>query len=309
MAFCYSPSSVASSLLLLLLLLCVIMFQSASAFSSSSSSSSLCLPEPPSFRYNLQSQCPISIPSNPPLQVDGNYVEGVLSGRKRIQYISILFYASWCPFSRKMLPKFEILSSMFPQVEHLILEQSSALPSLFSKYGIHSLPAILLVNQTSRLRYHGPNNLLSLSEFYERNTGFAPSIVVVDSSSILSDENATRNLFGLSLKETWRREPFFLLSVLFLCLRLLLFIFPKIISRLRAFWDSCIPHLNMQIFGETSQAMGRVLQVIDIRRIWTKLRLCKTRNFHERARSCRVWASSLASVSLGESSSARSSTQ
>ena len=34
-----------------------------------SSSSSLCLPEPPSFRYNLESQYPILIPSNPPLQV------------------------------------------------------------------------------------------------------------------------------------------------------------------------------------------------------------------------------------------------
>ncbi|KAH1118664.1 hypothetical protein GYH30_047439 [Glycine max] len=32
-----------------------------------SSSSSLCLLEPPSFRYNLQSQCSILIPSNPPL--------------------------------------------------------------------------------------------------------------------------------------------------------------------------------------------------------------------------------------------------
>jgi len=43
--------------------------------------------------------------------------------------------------------------------------------SFFSKYGIHSLPAILLVNQTSRFKYHGPNNLLSLLEFYKRKTG------------------------------------------------------------------------------------------------------------------------------------------
>ncbi|RZB91077.1 hypothetical protein D0Y65_023464 [Glycine soja] len=50
--------------LLLLLLLCVIMVQSMFA----SSSSSLCLPEPPSFHYSLQSQSPILIPSNPPLQ-------------------------------------------------------------------------------------------------------------------------------------------------------------------------------------------------------------------------------------------------
>ncbi|XP_027359129.1 5'-adenylylsulfate reductase-like 5 isoform X2 [Abrus precatorius] len=298
-----SPPSMAASFLLLL---SVILLQSASGSSLS------CLPHPPSFLFNLQSQCPISIPSNPPLQVDGNFIEGVLSGRKRIEYISILFYASWCPFSHKMLPKFEVLSSMFPQVEHLVLEQSSALPSLYSKYGIHSLPTILLVNQTSRLRYHGPNNLLSLSEFFEKNTGFEVSsnIAVGQLSSLMSDENSISNpLMALSLKETMNREPYLLLSVLFLCLRLLLFVFPKILSRIRAFWVSCIPQLNMQIFGETSQVMGRVLQVIDVRRIWTKLRLCKTRNFHERARSARVWASSLASVSLGESSSARSSTQ
>ncbi|KAG4379184.1 hypothetical protein GLYMA_17G196166v4 [Glycine max] len=49
---------------LLLLLLCVEMVQSTFA----SSSSSLCLPEPPLFRYNLQSKCPILIPSNPFLQ-------------------------------------------------------------------------------------------------------------------------------------------------------------------------------------------------------------------------------------------------
>jgi thiol-disulfide isomerase/thioredoxin len=240
--------------------------------------------------------------------VDGNFIEEVLSGRKKTESVSILFYASRCPFSRRMLPKFEALSSMFPQIEHLVIEQSSALPSLYSKYGIHSLPSILLVNQTSRLRYRGPNDFLSLLEFYERNTRFEASsnVAIAQPSSMMSDEDSNlESLMGLSLKETLKREPYLVFSVMFICLRLLLFVFPKIILRLRAFWVSCIPHLNMQIFGETSQVMGRVLQVIDVRRIWTKLGLCKTRIFHERARSARVWASSLASVSLGESSSAR----
>lgn len=52
----------------------------------------------------------------------------------------------------------------------LLMSTFFMLCSLYSKYGIHSLPAILLVNQTSRLRYRGLNNLLSLLEFYERNT-------------------------------------------------------------------------------------------------------------------------------------------
>ncbi|CAL0317136.1 unnamed protein product [Lupinus luteus] len=301
----FSSSMVSLFILLILSLLQLPSF-------SYGSSSPLCLLEPSSFLYNLQSQCPFLIQSNPPLKVDGNFIEGVLSGRKRIGYISILFYASWCPFSRRMLPEFETLSSMFPRVEHLTLEQSSALPSLYSKYGIHSLPAILLVNRTSRARYHGPNNLLSLVEFYQRNTGLevSGSIDVGQLSNMASDDNsAMKSLMGLSRKEISIREPYLVFSVLFLCLKTLLFVFPKIVSCLRAFWVSYIPHLNMQIFGETSQVIGRMLHVIDIRRIWTKLRLCKTRSFHERARSVRVWASSLASVSLGESSSARSSSQ
>ncbi|KAK7267056.1 hypothetical protein RIF29_19720 [Crotalaria pallida] len=299
----FTSPLMAPSLLLLLLSLLQL---------ASSSSSPLCLPQPPSFLYNLQSQCPFLIQSNPPFQVDGNFIEGVLSGRKRNGYISILYYASWCPFSCSMLPEFETLGSMFPQVEHLAMEQSSALPSLYSKYGIHSLPAILLVNQTSRVRYNGPKNLLSLIEFYERNTGFEASggITVGQLSNLASDDNSTmESLMGMSLKEISSREPYLVFSALFLCLRMLLFVLPNILLRLRAFRVSYIPHLNMQIFGETSQVMGRVLHAIDVRRIWTKLRLCKTRNFHERARHARVWASSLASVSLGESSSARSSSQ
>ncbi|CAI8595152.1 unnamed protein product [Vicia faba] len=290
-----------------------LLFLSITAFSilqSASASSSACIPTPPSFLYHLQSQCPIYIQSNPPLQVDGNFIEEVLSGKKKTESVSILFYASGCPFSRRMLHKFETLSSMFLQIDHFVLERSSALPSLYSKYGIHSLPSILLVNQTSKLRYRGPNDFLSLLEFYERNTRFEASSnnAIGEPSSMMmtGDENLSlKSLMGLSLKEASVREPYLVFSLMFICLRILLIVFPKILLRLRAFWVSCIPNLNMQIFGETSQVIGRVLQVIDVRRIWTKLGLCKTRIFHERARSARVLASSLASVSLGESSSAR----
>ncbi|TKY62901.1 5'-adenylylsulfate reductase 5 [Spatholobus suberectus] len=283
----------------LLLIFITCFFFLPSSYSSSS-------PPSASFLYELQSQCFLPFSPDPPLQVDGNFIEGVLCGRKMVGYVSILFYASWCPFSRKMLPEFEILSSMFPQVEHVALEQSSALPSLYSKYGIHSLPAILLVNQTSRVRYHGPNNLSSLVEFYERNTGLEArdKVVFAQLSNLMSDEHSTMK--GFSLKEMSSREPYLALSILFLCLRTILFVFPAIVSRLQAFWTSFVPHLNLQVFG---LVMERVLIVIDVKRIWTKLRLCKTRNFHERARSARVrarsarvWASSLASVSLGDSS-------
>ncbi|QCD97350.1 hypothetical protein DEO72_LG6g2060 [Vigna unguiculata] len=232
-------------------------------------------------------------------KVDGNFIEGVLYTRKRVGYVSVLFYASWCPFSHRILPEFEILSSMFPHVEHVALEQSLALPSLYSKNGIHSLPAILLVNQTSRVRYHGPKNLDSLIEFYSRNTGFEArdKVVVGQLSNLMSDEHST--IKGFSLGEISRREPYLALSILFLCLRIILSVFPTVMSHLKAFWSSYVNHLSFQKLG---QVMERVLHVMDLKRIWTKLELCKSRSFHERARSARVLASSLTSVSLGDSS-------
>lgn len=43
--------------------------------------------------------------------------------------------------------------------------------SVFSRYGIHSLPSLLMVNQTSKVQYHGPKDLQSLVQFYEKTTG------------------------------------------------------------------------------------------------------------------------------------------
>lgn len=110
----------------------------------------------------------------------------------------------------------------------------------------------------------------------------------------------------LSLRQMIQYEPYLVFAVFFLCLRLLISILPEVLSRLKAFWESYVPHLNMGIFGETSQILGRALHMVDVRSVLTKLRLCKTRNFREGAKNARVWAS-LASVSLGESSSSRAS--
>ncbi|XP_054789654.1 5'-adenylylsulfate reductase-like 5 [Prosopis cineraria] len=153
----------------------LLLYMTAFSLLQYASSSSLCHRDSALFLYTLKSQCPLLISPNPPLQVDGSYVEGILPGKQSIGYISVLFYASWCPFSQNVLPKIETLSSIYPQVEHLVVEQSLTLPSVFSRYGIHSMPAILLVNQTSMIRYHGPKDLLSLIQFYERNTGFQPN--------------------------------------------------------------------------------------------------------------------------------------
>ncbi|KAG2682796.1 hypothetical protein I3843_10G001500 [Carya illinoinensis] len=275
-----------------------------------SSSSALCPKESNLFLYGLQSQCPLSISPNPPLQVDGDFLDRALASKGRNEYTSVLFYASWCPFSCSALPTYKTLSSMFPQIEHLTVEKSSAMPSIFSRFGIHSWPSILMVNKTSRVRYRGPKNLSSLVQFYKKTTGLEPVQGFAEDQPICLESGETSNFLSSSsewLKEISKREPYLVFSISFLCLKLLVYMFPAVLSRLEAFWVTYIPHFNLEIFGETSQIMGRILHMIDVRRVWTKLRLCKTNNFHEGAKNARVWASSLASVALGESS-ARSST-
>ncbi|KAF5473668.1 hypothetical protein F2P56_010267 [Juglans regia] len=93
-----------------------------------SSSSVLCPKESNFFLYGLQSQCPLSISPNPPLQVDGDFLDRALASKGRNGYTSVLFYASRCPFSCSVLPAYKTLSSMFPQIEHLTVEKSSAMP-------------------------------------------------------------------------------------------------------------------------------------------------------------------------------------
>ncbi|XP_059647328.1 5'-adenylylsulfate reductase-like 5 isoform X2 [Cornus florida] len=209
----------------------------------SSSSISMCPHQSSLFINALRFQCPLSFPPNSPLQVDGDFLDRTLTSIRGNVQTSVLFYASWCPFSRTAHSKFEALASMFPQIDHLAVEQSSAMPSVISRYGIHGLPTILIVNQTSRTRFCGSKDLRSLVKFYEKTTGF---------------------------------------------------------------WVSFVSHFNMEMFGGGSQILGRVVHLIDAKRAWTKLKLCKTRNFHDGAKNARVWASSLTSVSLGEASSSRS---
>ncbi|CAI0433121.1 unnamed protein product [Linum tenue] len=276
--------------------------------SSPASASTTCPTESVMLLYNLQSQCHPSISSNPPLQVDGDFLERALKSEWTNGYTSVLFYASWCPFSRGMLSKFEMLAAMFPEIQHLAVEESSVLPSVFSRFGIHSLPSMVMVNQTTKVRYGGPKNLQSLVQFYVKATGFEAVQCLTEgqATSSSSDEKSIilKPWDGSRMEDILKREPYLAFSFLFLFIRLALFLSPKLFSHLKAFCTSIIPRLNLGIFGETSsQLFVRILHLVDVRQVWTKLRLCKTRNFHEGAKNCRVWASSLASVSLGESSS------
>lgn len=111
---------------------------------------------------------------------------------------------------------------------------------------------------------------------------------------------------GTSIRNIFKQDPFLLLSLLFICLQMAILVFPIAESRMKALWASYVPNLNLERFREISQLFSRGLHMVDVRRLWLKLRLIKTRNFHERAKNAQAWASSLASMSLGQTSSEQS---
>lgn len=44
------------------------------------------------------------------------------------EYVAVLFYASWCPFSRIFRPVFSVISSLHPTIPHFAIEESSVRP-------------------------------------------------------------------------------------------------------------------------------------------------------------------------------------
>ncbi|KAL1557432.1 5'-adenylylsulfate reductase-like 5 [Salvia divinorum] len=290
---------------------CVCIFMCILAASATSfrlvSSSSTCERDSMEFLHDLNSQCPLSIHcSSPPIQVNEESLEIAMSSIQDNEYTAVLFYASWCPFSSIFQSRFSTLSSMYPQIKHIMVDQTSVLPSVFSRHGIHSVPTLIIVSQTSRVRYHGRKDLNSVVNFYKKTTGLDTVVDIVDDTTCNNVESE-KPVFvvwkGASLKEIFSKEPYLLISIIFSASRAFLYLFPNIASHIMAIWLAHIPHLNMGIFGESRQLIGRALHLIDVKRIWSKLKVRKTRNFLRGARNARVWASSLASVSLGETSS------
>lgn len=261
----------------------------------------------PPFLDALGSRCPhVRIEPSPPLEVRGEAVDKELNLRHRGASYSILFYAAWCPFSSKFRPIFEALSTMFPQIHHFAVEESSVMPSLFSRYGVRGFPAILLVHETTMVRYRGPKDLNSLVDFYKETTGLDP-IAYFDVDQQESTGSSRSVMPGdWSMLKLAKDEPFVLFAVLFVILKVVADFIPIVISHLRAFLAVRVRNLNLGIRRGSSQLMERVLTVLDVKRLWSKLRLSnKTRDLRKGASNARAWASSFASVSLGEPSSSR----
>ncbi|CAL9120063.1 unnamed protein product [Musa acuminata var. zebrina] len=255
------------------------------------------------FLDDLGSQCPRWIELPLRQEVSGETLERYLNCGD--QYCSVLFGVSWCPFSRNIQPIFHALSSMFPQIKHLLVEESSIMPSVLSRNGIHSFPAIMLINQTSRIRYHGPKNLNSLVHFYKKSTGLNPIMyLAIDQSG--SGNVKSPVLEVESASELITKEPYLTFGIIYIGLKIIICSFSAIYSCFKAFWVSHAWHLNLSFLRESSQLLEQMLHVVEVNGLWSNLRFCnKTSNFQKGANNARAWASSFTSVSLGESSSSR----
>jgi len=230
-------------------------------------------------------------------------------------YIAVLFYASWCPFSKQCRPIFNVLSSMFPTIHHVAVEESASKP----RYGVHSFPALFLQNQTSRVRYHGSRKLDSILHFYENITGIksiSPDFATQASGSSLRGLDRVKDVEnGVHCPYSWAKSPekllqqdtYLILAILFLVLRMLHFLFPKVLIWLKRVWKRHVWPVNGAILRENHPTfIEQILYIFNVNRIKTSLKLCKGRNFQEGAMNARAWASkSLASVSLGEGSSSK----
>ncbi|CAH9079449.1 unnamed protein product [Cuscuta epithymum] len=227
-------------------------------------------------------------------------------------YAVFLFYASWCPFSETLRPIFSDLSSLFPSIPHYAIEESAVKPSTLSKYGVHGLPTILILNSTIRAQYHGHRTLDSLINFYGGVTGYkTPPVDVISLNKVGCSRNQHIYNSGSepeSCPFPWARSPenflqqetYLMLATVFVLLRLLYALFPYI----RRFAHFSYTRYNMRI---SSLWEHPLLYLHRVFQVFSSLKEpCKRSNLQEGAMNAKVWASkSLASVSFGEASSSR----
>ncbi|GAV63577.1 Thioredoxin domain-containing protein [Cephalotus follicularis] len=232
--------------------------------------------------------------------------------RKSHEYVALLFYASWCPFSRAFRPSFSILSSMYPSVPHFAIEESSIKPSTLSKYGVHGFPTLFLLNSTMRVRYHGSRTLSSLVAFYSDVTGVKTASldrISLDKigRSYHEQHNSTEPescpfTWARSPENLLRQETYLALATMFVLLRLLYLLFPTLLVFAQCTWRRHILNLTMgRLFEHPVAYLNRVIQLFN-----SLKEPCKRSNLQEGAMNARAWASkSLATVSIGDASTSR----
>jgi len=138
--------------------------------------------------------------------------------QNREDFVAILFYASWCPFSKIFRTDFQKLSSFFPTIAHFSFEESNIKPRcvflneintaarfyyiwyatqlqyldcrVLSRYGVRAFPTIFLLNSTVRVRYHGSRAMNSLAMFYKDVTG-----IIAQSSEFCESVDSRLNIY------------------------------------------------------------------------------------------------------------------
>lgn len=224
-------------------------------------------------------------------------------------YVVVLFYASWCPFSIKFKPTLSLISSLYPSMAHFAIEESVIRPSILSKYGVHGFPTLFVLNSTMRVRYHGSRTLTSLVTFYTNVTGIKAESVnktslgetLHDKRHIIEPENCPFS-WAKSPENMLRHETYLTLATIFVVLRLLYLGYPFIKTCARVSWRRRNANIRLKSLWEHPLAyMNRAIQ------LFTSLtEPCKRSNLHGAMNAKAAWASkSLASVSFGEASTSR----
>lgn len=225
------------------------------------------------------------------------------------EYVAVLLYASWCPFSRSLRPSFSAVSSLYPSIPHFAIEESSIRPSVLSKYGVHGFPTLLLLNSTMRVRYHGLRTLDSLVNFYSDFTGVKAASVDKISREKSGDRSnqADHNSiepetcpfpWARSPENLLREETYLALATTFVLLRLVYLLYPTLLV-LAQFTKRRLINLR---FGSLFE---HPLAYLNRSQLFSKLNDPRKRsNLQGGAMNARAWASkSLATVSIGDASS------
>ncbi|KAF8085094.1 hypothetical protein N665_0681s0017 [Sinapis alba] len=225
--------------------------------------------------------------------------------KNECDYVALLFYASWCPFSRSVKPSFDVISLLYSPVPHFAVEESSVKASTLSKYGVHGFPTIILLNSTMRVAYRGSRTLDSLVAFYIDVTCIEPlgisSIEKNRHVPHVGDQNSTE---PENCPISWARrkspgnlfcqETYLTLATVFVLLRLVHLISPTLVMLVKFTWGRVAQNMRQGNLLEHSVTMY--------------LREPSMCSNLEGAMNATAWASkSLATVSIGDSSSSRRS--
>ncbi|GAB4845038.1 5'-adenylylsulfate reductase-like [Ancistrocladus abbreviatus] len=247
---------------------------------------------------------------------------GLLSLQKALQwvdsnrhgYAAVLFYASWCSFSRAFRPSFSVLASLYPSVPHFAIEESAIRPSILSKYGVHGFPTLFLINSTFWERYAGSRSFSSLTTFYGVVTGIKTDPLHQTSLNGIEcplDHDRNKNNEPENCPFSWARSPenllqqetYLALATAFVLLRLLHSFFPYLLEFARFPWRGNMHIVRLGRLWEHPLAyINRATHLFNFLNY-----PCKRSNLQEGAVNARAWASkSLASaVAIGEASTNR----